>query len=95
VYQGCGGLAGAGLLAGRAGCALDSPLGDSVPPVLPLLGGAGQVAGVDEPVPAERAAAVLPGWPLIAPDALADISKSYNARRISTLRVRRIALTAH
>ncbi len=70
VYQRCGGLAGARLLAGCAGCALDGPLGDSVPPVLPLLGGAGQVAGVGEPVPAERAAAVLPGWPLVAPDAL-------------------------
>src|ERR1035441_133413 len=60
VYQGCGGLAGAGLLAGRAGCALDVPLGDTPPPVLPFLGRGGHVAGCQEPVPAERTAVPLP-----------------------------------
>ena len=56
VYQGCGnrGVPRAILpgWSGLAGCGLDFPAGDAHPPVLPLLRGTGQVAGVDQGVAA-------------------------------------------
>jgi hypothetical protein len=62
VYQAqdSGVLSGWLLGAWRAGCVLDAAAGDAEPPVFPFLGRAGHLAGVDEPVSAERAAAALP-----------------------------------